>query len=70
MRKGRTLLGRVVAEAARERWELFRREAERPWREGRRGAAAEAGRWIGVGLAVGAVACGIAAALYAERRRR
>lgn len=42
-------------------------ELIRPWREGSVGPAAEVGRWIGVGLAVGTVVAGIAAALRTER---
>ena len=44
----------------------WRREITRPWRVGRRGRVAEVSRWIGFGLAVGAVAAGVIAALRAE----
>lgn len=64
------LVVRLVREAARSRVRGVRRELERPWRTGRKGAAAEAGRWLGVGLAVGAFVAGVGAALYAEWRRR
>lgn len=47
--------------------EYWRDEVTRPWRQGRRGRAAEIARWIGLGLAVGAVAGGILAALRSER---
>ncbi len=45
----------------------WQRELIRPWREGSKGGAAELGRWIGIGLAVGTVVAGIAAALRTER---
>lgn len=45
----------------------WQRELIRPWREGSKGRAAEVGRWIGVGLAVGTLVAGIAAALRTER---
>ena len=45
----------------------WRRELTAPWREGREGRAAEVGRWIGFGLAIGALAAGIAAALRVDR---
>ena len=44
------------------------RELSEPWRTGPEGPAAEAGRWIGAGLAVGAFVLGVAAALRATRR--
>lgn len=66
----RNLVARLVAESARRRVRGWRRELERPWRRGRRGRAAEAGRWIGVGLAAGAFVAGVGAALYVEWRRR
>ncbi len=57
---------RGARRAARRRTRGWVRELRRPWREGRSGAAAEVGRWVGFGLATGAMAAGIAAALYAE----
>ena len=47
--------------------DYWRDEITRPWREGRRGRPARIGRWIGLGLAVGAVAAGVIAALRVER---
>ena len=47
--------------------DYWRDEITRPWRLGRRGRAAEVARWIGVGLAVGAAAGGVLAALRSER---
>lgn len=44
------------------------RELTGPWREGRSGPAAEAGRWLGVGLAAAAFLFGVAAAVQATRR--
>lgn len=63
-------LRRPVEEEGRRRLRALRRELDRPWREGREGPAAETGRWIGLGLAVGAFVAGVGAAIYAERRRR
>lgn len=45
----------------------WRRELQRPWREGGDEPAARVGRWIGLGLAVGAVVAGVVAALRVER---
>ncbi len=47
----------------------WRRELQRPWQEGRARPAARVGRWIGLGLALGAVATGVIAAWHAERPR-
>lgn len=52
----------VSAEAA-----YWRRELQRPWREGSDEPAARVGRWIGLGLAVGALVAGVVAALRVER---
>lgn len=57
---------RMARRSARRRLRGWRREAVRPWRTGREGVAAEVGRWIGAGLAVGSVLAGLGAALYAE----
>ena len=46
---------------------IVRSELERPWRDGRSEPAARTGRWIGLGLAVGAALVGLAAALRVER---
>lgn len=64
------LVARGVEEAARARVAAWRREATRPWREGRPGRAAEAGRWIGLGLAIGAFAAGVGAGVWVEWKRR
>jgi hypothetical protein len=64
--------GRVAAkveEAVRGRAREMKRELVRPWRTGRGGAAAETGRWLGLGLALGAVVAGVTAAVWASRRR-
>lgn len=47
--------------------DYWRTELERPWREGGDEPAARVGRWIGVGLAVGALVAGVVAALRVER---
>lgn len=60
-----------AAEVAREllagELDYWRDEITRPWRRGRPGPWAETGRWIGTGLAAGAIALGAVAALRAER---
>lgn len=66
MTSGR-LVGRLRGEA-RDRIAGVRRELARPWREGRSGAAAEIGRWMGLGAALGAVVVGVAAGLRIARR--
>ncbi|MEE8447603.1 MAG: hypothetical protein V3S52_08135 [Gemmatimonadota bacterium] len=48
----------------------LRREVSRPWRQGRRGAAADIGRVVGATLAVGAKTFGVGAALYVILKRR
>lgn len=69
---GRT--GALVAKTARAygryRWRMLRRDAARPWREGRDGTAARLGRAMGLSLAVGAKALGVGAALYIYLKRR
>lgn len=64
------VIGRIVAAEGRRRARGLRRRLEKPWREGRAGRAAETGRWIGVGLAVGAFVAGVGTAIYMEWRRR
>jgi len=44
------------------------RELTGPWRRGRSGPAAEAGRLLGAGLAAAAFLVGVAAAVQATRR--
>jgi len=48
----------------------LRHEASRPWRQGRRGSAADIGRVVGATLAVGAKTFGVGAALYVLLKRR
>lgn len=60
------LLGRIRGEAG-ERAREAKRELTRPWREGRSGAPAEIGRWLGLGLALGAVIVGVTAGVRASR---
>ncbi len=64
--KAGALVGRIRAEAG-ERVREVEREITRPWREGRPGAPAEIGRWLGLGLALGAVIVGVAAGVRAGR---
>lgn len=58
---------RPVSRVAGREVRRARRELSAPWREGAEGAAAETGRWIGVGLALGAFLFGVVAALQATR---
>jgi hypothetical protein len=60
------LVGRIRGEAGKRGREV-KRELTRPWREGRSGAPAEIGRWLGLGLALGALIVGVAAGLRAAR---
>lgn len=60
---------RAVGSVVSAEVERRKRELTRPWREGRSGTAAEIGRWIGVGLAVGAFVGGVLAAIRVERSR-
>lgn len=57
----------LAREIVSDEVEYWRREITRPWKTGRRGRWAEVGRWIGTGLAVGAVVLGVIAAVQAER---
>ncbi len=63
-------LADAAADMASAELAWWRRELERPWREGRPETAARVGRWIGIGLALGAVAGGALAALRVSRPRR
>lgn len=64
--KAGALVGRIRGEAG-ERAREAKRELTRPWREGRPGAPAEIGRWLGLGLALGAVIVGVTAGVRASR---
>jgi hypothetical protein len=61
-------LMRVATYLARDRAKLLRDELTRPWRRGRRTPEAEAGRWFGLGLALGAAAVGAGLALLVTQR--
>lgn len=63
-------LTEVVSERVGREIGFWRGELERPWREGRPEPPARAGRWIGLGLAVGAAVAGIVAAFRVERPRQ
>ncbi len=60
-------LTRAAGDTARSEVDRWQREIERPWRQGRNSTAARTGRWIGLGLAVGAIVTGVGLALYLER---
>jgi hypothetical protein len=57
-------LARLAAWAVRDRARAVRREVTRPWRRGRRLPEAEVGRWVGLGLAVGATLLGAGLAIF------
>ena len=58
-------LARLATWAVRNRAQALKDEIARPWPRGRRLPEAEAGRWLGLGLAVGALLAGAALALIA-----
>jgi hypothetical protein len=58
---------RLVGEVAKHEARVLRREVRRPWIEGDQTPTASFGRWLGLGLALGAILGGIAMAFYAER---
>jgi len=60
-------LAEAVGERVGHEVGFWRGELERPWRDGRSEPAARTGRWIGLGLAVGAALVGLAAAIRVER---
>lgn len=58
-------LARLATWAVRNRALALRDEIARPWRRGSNLPEAEVGRWLGFGLAVGALAVGVGLALIA-----
>ncbi len=58
-------LARLAVWAVRNRAQALRDEFERPWRRGLELPEAEVGRWVGLGLAVGALLAGVGLALIA-----
>lgn len=56
-------IAKLAAWAVRNRARALGDEIARPWRRGRQTPEAEAGRWFGLGLAVGAAALGVGLAL-------
>ena len=56
-------LAKLATWAVRNRARALRKEITRPWRRGRGTPEAEVGRWLGLGLAIGAAAIGIGLAL-------
>ncbi len=69
-RERRESLAGLAAWAVRDRARALRDEVARPWTQGRRTPEAEAGRWVGLGLALGGVLLGIGLAVYSELRSR
>jgi hypothetical protein len=57
-------LARLAAWAVRNRARAMKNEIVRPWRRGRRTPEAEVGRWVGLGLALGAAVLGAGLAIY------
>ena len=60
-------LADAAADLVTSEIDYWRDELERPWREGGQQPAARIGRWLGLGLAVGALVAGVAAAMRVER---
>ena len=58
-------LARLAAWAVRNRTLALRDEIARPWRRGRGTPEEEVGRWVGLGLAVGALVVGVGLAIIA-----
>jgi hypothetical protein len=58
-------LARLAAWAVRNRTLALRDEIARPWRRGRGTPEEEVGRWVGLGLAVGALVVGAGLAIIA-----
>ena len=58
-------LARLAAWAVRNRTLALRDEIARPWRGGRGTPEEEVGRWVGLGLAVGALVVGVGLAIIA-----
>ena len=58
-------LPRLAAWAVRNRARALHNEIARPWHRGRRTPEAEAGRWVGLGLALGAAVLGIGLGILA-----
>ena len=56
-------LAKLAAWAVRNSARALRNEIVRPWRRGRGTPEAEAGRWVGLGLALGAAVLGAGLAL-------
>jgi hypothetical protein len=61
-------LERLMTRLVRSRVRALRDELTRPWQRGRRTPEAEAGRWFGLGLAVGTAVVGAGLALYVVLR--
>ena len=67
---GGVVLSEAVRGYVRYRWRSLKRDVARPWRDGKKGAAADLGRWLGLSLALGAKAFGTGAAVYIFMKRR
>jgi hypothetical protein len=52
-------LAKLASWAVRNRARALRDDLARPWHRGQRTPEAEAGRWFGLGLAVGAALLGV-----------
>ena len=56
-------LAKLATWAVRNRTRALRNEIARPWRRGRSTPEAEVGRWVGLGLAMGALVLGAGLAI-------
>ncbi|MFQ5746958.1 MAG: hypothetical protein ACE5HF_07020 [Gemmatimonadota bacterium] len=61
---------RLARDLARDQVVALRDQVTRPWRRGRKGLAAEIGRWVGASLSGGAALLGFGLAIRAYFRRR
>jgi len=61
---------RLARDLARDQVIALRDEVTRPWRRGKKGTAAEIGRWLGASLSAGAALLGLGLAIRAALGRR
>ncbi len=68
--RGEGGIARIADWFVRDRTRALRDEITRPWHRGRRTPEAEAGRWVGLGLALGSALLGAGLAVYSSLRSR
>jgi hypothetical protein len=61
-------IARITDYLVRDRARAVRDEITRPWRRGEQTPEAEVGRWLGLGLALGAILVGAGLALFTTLR--